>query len=148
MMVRLYKMTFAILLIHILRICDSLSDLERQSAQELRDNKKALMKSLGLQYVPRTVPIQSDLLLRRYSAPKFMMGLFKEVSYDVNRTDEHYEIERKFLDENKVNTVISFFKYGKAIYICTIFLVRSFMLFLYKNMLSRLKTWYFMRIIS
>lgn len=137
-------MTFAILLMHILRICDSLSDLERQSAQELRDNKKALMKSLGLQYVPRT----ANLLLRRYSAPKFMMGLFKEVSYDVNRTDEHYEIERKFLDENKVDTVISFFKYGKAMYICTIFLVRSFMLFLYKNMLSRLKTWYFMRIIS
>ena len=60
-----------------------------------------------------------------------MMGLFREVnseqpSQPVNsapgvftnssyRNDNHYEIERKYLDETKVDTVISFFKYGKRL---------------------------------
>ena len=121
MMVLLNKMTFAILLIQMLRICDSLTDLERQTGQELIDSKKALMESLGLKYAPQTVPRQSEFLLRRYSAPKFMMGLFKEVSSHANSTDKHYQIERKYLDETKVDTVISFFKYGKLThFLCTL----------------------------
>ena len=99
-----------------LRICKSLTDLDEQSAQELRDTKKALMNTLGLEYVPRIVPAQADFLLRRYSAPKFMMGLFKEVSseirHNLNHSSGYYEVERKYLDENEVDTVISFFKYG------------------------------------
>lgn len=99
-----------------LRICNSSTDLDRQSAQELRDSKKALMNTLGLRHVPRIVPAQADFLLRRYSAPKFMMGLFKEVSSDVhhhlNHSNGYYDMERKYLDENEVDTVISFFKYG------------------------------------
>ena len=88
------------------------TDFDSQSKREIIESKKAVMESLGLQYAPRTIPSQSDFLLRRFSAPKFMMGLFKEVSSDVNVTDDDYQIERRILDESKADTVISFFNYG------------------------------------
>ena len=103
----LTKITFAMLLLQV--VCDT--DVDSQSKREVIESKKAVMESLGLQYAPRTIPSQSDFLLRRFSAPKFMMGLFKEVSSDVNLTDEHYQIERRILDESKADTVISFFNY-------------------------------------
>ena len=105
----LNKITFAMLLLQV--VCDA--DFDSQSKREIMESKKAVMESLGLQYAPRTIPTQSDVLLRSFSAPKFMMGLFKEVSSDVNFTDKHYQIERKILDESKADTVISFFNYGK-----------------------------------
>jgi hypothetical protein len=111
MVLVLNKITFALLLYQV--VCDAFTDLDSQSERVLVENKKAVMESLGLQYAPRTIPTQSDFLLRRFSAPKFMMGLFKEVSSEINSTDEHYRIERRILDESKVDTVISFFKYGK-----------------------------------
>lgn len=93
-------------------------DSDRQSSQEIRNGKKVLMNSLGLKYAKRTIPFQSEFLLRRYSAPKFMMGLFKEVNNGKrNSSDDDYQIEKKYMHDSKVDTVISFFKYGKT-YLC------------------------------
>lgn len=115
-MFSLYKTTLVILLLQMLRNCESWTDLDGQSAQDLRDSKRALMNSLGLKYMRRMAPAQADFLLRRYSAPKFMMGLFKEVNSNVhhhlNDSNGFYRMERKYLDESEVDTVISFFKYG------------------------------------
>lgn len=113
------KITLVIFL-QVLRFCKSSMDSE--SEEELEDSKIALMKSLGFDHLPRTAPRQSDFLLKRYSAPKFMLGLFEEVSKDavplgdgihVNMSNASFEMERKYLDESRVDSVISFFKYGK-----------------------------------
>ena len=106
-----------ILLMRILRLCHSFSSLHMQSTDELKESKRALMKSLGVKYARRSILKQNDFLTKRYSAPKFMMGLFKEVTNEtkhlLNDTDEHYKMEKEYLHDTQVDTVISFFKYGK-----------------------------------
>lgn len=77
--------------------------------------KKDIMKTLGLKDTGRRSPNRKSLLAKKYSAPKFMLNLFNEVQNEAGKgKDFHTNMtERKYLDEVQVDTVISFFKYGK-----------------------------------
>ena len=86
------------------------------------DEKRKIIKSLGLG-VSRTEHNRRVFLVKKYSAPKFMLNLFNEIQNDrlqggtnelhINSNRSSYVTERRYLDETQVDTVISFFKYGK-----------------------------------
>ena len=84
---------------------------------DFRLRKRVIMKTLGLKYSERRIPNRKSVLVRKYSAPKFMLNLFNEVQNEAGireGNDFHTSMtERKYLDEAQVDTVISFFKYGK-----------------------------------
>lgn len=84
---------------------------------DFRVKKKVILKTLGLQYSERRTPNRKSALVKKYSAPKFMLNLFNEVQNEAGirkGNDFHTSTtERKYLDEAQVDTVISFFKYGK-----------------------------------
>lgn len=89
---------------------------------EFLKEKEDIIKTLGLKYPERKAPNRKIFLAKKYSAPKFMLSLFNEVQNEDDGDGEslhttnkggHF-IERNYLNEGKVDTVISFFKYVRV----------------------------------
>ena len=84
-----------------------------------KDAQKKITNTLGLEFAQRKDPKRN--FLKKYSAPTFMLRLYNELEKDrmsergfhINQSRQNYITERRYLEENQVDTVISFFKYGK-----------------------------------
>lgn len=103
---------FVFVFFQVNQIC-SFTFNDGEDLAEINATKRAILKSLGVRSESRSKLWRNDFFLRRCSAPKFMLKLFKEVNGEMSNHKQQTDFETKYLNDSSVDTVISFFKYGK-----------------------------------